>query len=54
VLTIGRGSLADPLVPIRLQQDLQHVFKRRPDDPLDIEGFVGFMPKRTECCEAAR
>jgi len=45
VLTIRRDCLSDPVVSIRLQQKLHHVFERRPDDALDVEDFVRFMSK---------
>src|SRR5215471_3378174 len=53
VLTIGRYGFADSVVPIPLQQNLHQVFERRPDGALYVERFIRFMPKGTECRQAA-
>jgi hypothetical protein len=52
VLTIGCHSFIDPVVSVRLQQSLQHVFKWRPDGALYVERFGGMMSERTQCGQA--
>ena len=53
MLTIGQYRLADPVVSIRLQQKLQHVFERRPNNTLDVVDFTRFMSKGAQRRHAA-
>jgi len=49
VVTIGYHSFTDPVVSVRLQPNLQHVFEWRPDDVLYIERFARIVSERTQC-----
>ncbi len=53
MLAKGQYRLADPVVPIRLQQELHRVFERRPDDTLDVVNFVELVSKAAQRHHAA-
>src|SRR6185436_14169052 len=53
MLTIGSDGFTDPVVSVRLQQDLHRIFERGPDGRSYVEGFIRFMSKGAQCRKAA-
>jgi hypothetical protein len=49
VVTIGCDSFTDPVVSVRLQQSLEHVFEWRPDGALYVERIARIVSERAQC-----